>query len=189
MARGRRTSWRVPSACLMLGVSRRPHKRIPSGTGSRRLGGEKWARSKTARKGYRVGRDTVVRIRIRREIDIEWLREIYALALPAASWCHDDDKFWIATRGPDLLAFASARPRGDMLELTSCGVVSSAAGTGMQRRMLRVRERYARRLGLPLVGTYAARDNYASITNLIRAGYRFAPCQPRADYFNFVKAF
>ncbi len=45
------------------------------------------------------------------------------LALPAASWQHDDDTFWIATRGPaggragELLAFASARPRGDTLEL------------------------------------------------------------------------
>ncbi len=128
-------------------------------------------------------------IRVRRELDVDWLRSVYALALPPASWAHDEDVFWVATREPcgALLAFASARPRGDMLELTSVGVVSAAAGTGMQRRMLRVRERYARSLGLGTVCTYTARDNYASVTNLIRAGYRFAAVQPRADYFNFVK--
>ncbi len=133
-----------------------------------------------------------VGIRIRRESDLEWMREVYGLALPANSWRHDEDTFWVATRtvsgrGGELLAFASACPLGDSLELTSCGVVSSAAGTGMQRRMLRVREAYARRLQLKSVCTYAATDNYRSITNLIRAGYRFAPVQPRADYFYFVK--
>jgi hypothetical protein len=110
------------------------------------------------------------------------------MALPASSWAHEDDTFWLATRGPDLLAFASARLRGDTLELTSCGVVSSAAGTGMQRRMLRVRERFARAAGCKSVCTYTASDNYPSITNLIRAGYRFSRHQSHSPiYFNFVK--
>jgi hypothetical protein len=106
-------------------------------------------------------------IRIRREDDLEWLREVYVMALPPSSWAHDEDTFWLATRGPDLLAFASARLRGDTLELTSCGVVSSAAGTGMQRRMLRVRERYAS-------GTRAVRERYASGTRGVRAANRSA---------------
>lgn len=128
-----------------------------------------------------------MRVRIQRETDTDWLREVYALALPAASWCHDDDVFWTATRGDELLAFASGRVLGDAFELTSCGVVSRAAGGGLQRRLIRVREAYARRAECASVVTYAARGNYASVTNLIRAGYRFARHQPRDGYFNFVK--
>ncbi len=71
--------------------------------------------------------------------------------------------------------------------MTSCGVVSYAAGKGLQRKLLKVREKYAKRYGCASVVTYTARDNYASITNLIRAGYRFSPHQRGEQYFNFVK--
>lgn len=125
-------------------------------------------------------------VRIRRETDLEWLREVHALAFPDDIWPGDDDLFWIAARGPELLAFASARPQGDMLELTRCAVVASAGGTGMQRKLIAVRERHARRTGCKTVCTYTTRDNYGSITNLIRAGYRFAESRSPL-YFNFVK--
>lgn len=126
-------------------------------------------------------------VRIRRETDIEWLRDVRSVAFPGITWADDDrDVWWVATRGPELLAFASARSHGGMLELVSCAVVSRAAGTGMQRRLIAVRERYAAREGCKSVCTYTSRDNYPSITNLIRAGYRFAPCRSPL-YFNFVK--
>ncbi len=126
------------------------------------------------------------RTTIRREDDLEWLREVHALAFPDDCWPGDEHLFWIATRGAELLAFASARPIEDTLELTRCAVVASAAGTGMQRRLIGVRERYARRIGCRYVATYTTRGNWASITNLIRAGYRFKPCSSPL-YFNFLK--
>lgn len=127
------------------------------------------------------------RCAIRQEHDIEWLREVHKLAFPEDLWPGDDDKFWIATRGTDLVGFASARPRGDMLELTRCAVVAAETGRGLQRRFLAVREAYARRNGCKTVCTYTTMGNYPSITNLIRAGYRFSPLQTNRGYFNFVK--
>ncbi len=114
-------------------------------------------------------------IRIRREQDLEWLREVHAVAFPDDIWPGEDDAFWIATRGDELLGFASARPRGDRLELTRCAIVTAAQGMGLQRRLIRVREAYGRREGCGLAYTYTTRDNWPSITNLSREGYRFDP--------------
>ncbi len=129
----------------------------------------------------------MARVTVRREHDIDWMREVHRIAFPNDAWRCDADTFWVAARGSELLAFASARIEGDMLELTRCAVVSSAGGTGMQRRMLRVREAYARREGCTSICTYTTRDNYPSITNLIRAGYKFSPHQRGEQWFNFVK--
>lgn len=126
-------------------------------------------------------------IRIRRERDLEWLREVHAIAFPDDRWPGDDHAFWVATRGSELLGFASALVTGDMLELTRCAVVSSMHGKGMQRRLIAVREAYARRQGCAGVATYTTRDNWSSITNLVRAGYRFCTDQPDARFFNFFK--
>lgn len=128
-------------------------------------------------------------IRIRREHDLEWLREVHRLAFPDDVWPGDENAFWVAVRGDELLGFASARPLRRLnctLELTRCAVVASAHGKGLQRRLLAVRERYARRHAMRTVTTYTTRDNLPSITNLIRAGYRFAECRSPL-YFNFVK--
>lgn len=55
--------------------------------------------------------------------------------------------------------------------LKRAGVIGSHRGRGLQRRMLLIRERRARRAGLSTVITDTT-DNVPSANNLIRAGYR-----------------
>jgi len=134
-----------------------------------------------------------MRIVIRREHDLEWLREVHRFAFPHDVWPGNNNLFWVAVhpargfRQEQLVGFASACNHGDMLELTSCAVVSAANGLGLQRRLIRVREAYARRQGCTCVCTYAIHHNYGSITNLIRAGYRFVRGYSSTRYFHFVR--
>ncbi len=55
--------------------------------------------------------------------------------------------------------------------LCRTGVKQEYRGQGIQRALIDCRDREARRLGLDLMLTYTARDNYASANNLIRTGY------------------
>ena len=124
-------------------------------------------------------------IRIRREHDLDWLREVHPLAFPQDRWPGEYNAFWVAVRGDELLGFASATFKDRRLHLTRCAVVAAAQGLGLQRRLIAVRERYGLRIWCTEVHTYTTRDNWASITNLIRAGYRIE--SGGANYFNFTK--
>lgn len=127
-------------------------------------------------------------IRVRREHDLEWLREVHRVAFPHDAWPTEDIQlYWTAVRGDELLGFAGATFCDRVLHLTRCAVVASAQGLGLQRKLIGVRERYARRIWCTTIETYTTRDNWASITNLIRCGYRFAPCRSPL-YFNFTKS-
>jgi GNAT superfamily N-acetyltransferase len=57
--------------------------------------------------------------------------------------------------------------------LERAGVLPIAKGLGLQRRMVRVRERWAQEVGASCCLTYAIYSNYPSIINLLRCGYRF----------------
>lgn len=86
--------------------------------------------------------------------------------------------WWIAFADGSPVAFAglyvSAQdPQGGYL--CRAGVLPHARGHGLQLRLLRARERYARKLGMQTLysDTY---DNPHSTNNLIAAGYRaFSP--------------
>lgn len=52
-----------------------------------------------------------------------------------------------------------------------CGVIRQARGHGLQRKMLRLRENYARKNGCTTIATYVSIQNTYSANNLIKAGY------------------
>jgi GNAT superfamily N-acetyltransferase len=56
--------------------------------------------------------------------------------------------------------------------LCRAGVVRAARGLGLQRSLIKVRERKARQLGLTRLTTYTVDDNSYSMNNLIACGYR-----------------
>lgn len=56
--------------------------------------------------------------------------------------------------------------------LCRVGVMPDHRGHGLQKRLLRVREKAARKLGLRKLVTYCVPWNYASINSLIGCGYR-----------------
>lgn len=84
--------------------------------------------------------------------------------------------WWLAWDGDEPVAYAGmvlypdiGKPGGF---LSRCGVLPCARGQGLQRRLIRVREREIVRCGYDRAFTYTSRDNYASANNLIACGYR-----------------
>lgn len=82
--------------------------------------------------------------------------------------------WWTVRHGDEAVAFAALRevpswPGSGYM--ARCGVLKDYRGHGLQRRLLTVRERMARRLGMERVisTTY---NNPASANNLIARGYR-----------------
>lgn len=72
------------------------------------------------------------------------------------------------------LAYCGARPTNEpgLAYMIRSGVVDSAKGQGLQRRMIRVRMRWARSEGYTGVCTYTVIENAASANNLIACGFR-----------------
>jgi hypothetical protein len=70
----------------------------------------------------------------------------------------------------------------DVCFLARSGVLWEARGNGLQVRMIRVREMYARKYNFTKVITYTKIDNIASSHNLQKAGYYlYLPETPYAD--------
>lgn len=110
------------------------------------------------------------------------IRELHARVFPndvEPDW--PDAQWWTAERGSQAIAFAgiqqSKRWR-DAGYLVRAGVVPSARGQGLQRRLIRVREGYARRMGWRWIVT-ATLHNPASANSLIASGFRlYEPAHP-----------
>ncbi len=107
--------------------------------------------------------------------DLEELRELHALAMPADSWPGDDHTFWVARdKSGRAVGFCSAIERPSRcVFLSRAAVIQELKGEGLQRRMIRVREAWARSIGATRIVTYTRLRNYPSMINLLRCGYRF----------------
>lgn len=82
---------------------------------------------------------------------------------------------WIAkARSGKVVGYASLQmvDRGTSGFLTKAGVLPEARGNGLQKRLIRVRERRARELGAKTTITYTADWNVASMNSLISCGYK-----------------
>lgn len=117
-----------------------------------------------------------MKVSIRELDDPEDVRELYELALPGCSMPGDDHQWWIARAEDGTVAgFCSAvyRPEQGYVFLSSAAVAAAFQGIGLQRRLIRVRVRWARRMGAKQVLTYTVLKNYPSMQNLLRCGFRF----------------
>jgi len=56
--------------------------------------------------------------------------------------------------------------------LSLSGIIPMYRGQGLQKKLIRVRERMARKIDCGRIVTYSSYDNYASANNLINCGYR-----------------
>jgi GNAT superfamily N-acetyltransferase len=98
--------------------------------------------------------------------------------------------WWLAYDGKDPVAFCGLTPSDvyvDAAYLKRAGVLPAWQGRGLQRRMIRIREREARKAGFLYLRTDVSNDNPASANNLIKCGFRmFWPKQPWAfDYSTY----
>ena len=58
------------------------------------------------------------------------------------------------------------------LFLSRAGVIKKYRGQGLHNRMIKVRERFAKRDELKTILTYTIKENYSSFSHLIKLGYQ-----------------
>lgn len=134
-------------------------------------------------------------VRIRKTTDIETIRELDAKLIgpDAATPVLEDHVWWLAYVDGRVAGYAGLRvckTEGGYGFLARAGVLREHRGQGLQRRLIRVRDREARRLGLRRSITYTSQRNYASANNLISCGYRLYDPQYRfgvKDAMYFIK--
>ena len=120
----------------------------------------------------------MIRIRLATDEDLDDVLEIERECFPTGSgrdvesW--DRWQWWIAedSEGPCGFAAAVVVEGSDQCYLALAGVSARARGQGLQRRLIRVREAWARGRCCGECITYTATWNHASANNLIRCGYR-----------------
>lgn len=81
----------------------------------------------------------------------------------------------VLTRNTDPIAFAGITQCTEAKNhgyLKRTGVLQSHTGHGLQRRLIRMRESYARKQGWTTIITDTSRDSLPSSNNLIKAGYK-----------------
>jgi GNAT superfamily N-acetyltransferase len=100
------------------------------------------------------------------EYDKEYL---YDKAFPDTHW-------WLVEHEGTPVGFAGLRfpisESKDAAWLTRSGVIKKHRGHGLQKRLLRARETWARKAGATEMWTYTASDNTPSNNSLISAGYK-----------------
>jgi len=91
--------------------------------------------------------------------------------------------WFVVTDGPKYVAFGGMRYLPKMVNwayLNRSGVLNAHRGRGLQKRLIRARERYARRVGIKVLVTDTS-FNPASANSLIATGFRvYDPVEPWA---------
>jgi GNAT superfamily N-acetyltransferase len=99
--------------------------------------------------------------------------EHYYLGQDAVFWAAYDNARIIAFCGLDLL------PDEGAAFLCRAWVRPDRRGRGLQHRMIRLRERYARSIGVERLITYTAYGNCPSANSLIKCGFKmYNPANP-----------
>lgn len=91
--------------------------------------------------------------------------------------------WWIAKYQDEIVGFCAFRPSTRWIDtgyLWRSGVVRAHRGRGLQKRMIKVREQFARKIGMVFMIT-DTNDNPTSANNLIKCGYTmYTPSWPYA---------
>lgn len=105
-----------------------------------------------------------------------------------------DAQWWVVETGDSrsrrVIGYAAARifgTRPATCYLTRVGVAVRHRGHGLQRRLIRARERWAASRGCTEVVTYVSSDNVHSLNSLIACGYR--ACLPGEAGYDDMNGF
>ncbi len=90
-------------------------------------------------------------------------------------------QWWIARNGDKPVGYAAMNITGDCGWFSICGVLAKHRGNGLQKRLIDVRLRHARRGGLAAVYTYTLNGNHPSANSLIKKGFK--QCTPPDRHF------
>jgi GNAT superfamily N-acetyltransferase len=110
------------------------------------------------------------------------LLRLQKLCLPYdKAYCSAGGVWWVGFEGDNAVAFCVVAPSKRWLDtayLARAGVIASHRGKGLQKRMITLRERYAKRNKFKWVITDTT-DNPPSSNSLIKRGYQlFDPSEP-----------
>jgi GNAT superfamily N-acetyltransferase len=131
-----------------------------------------------------------MKFRIQKVDDIEEMRELHKLAFEGDPWPGDDHHFWVArTVVGNVAGFCSAVVlKGGAVFLSRAAVISRLSGTGLHRKLIKTRIRWAKQIGAHLIVTHVSQYNYPSMVNLIDCRFRFTRrdlCPADRYYRNF----
>lgn len=124
-------------------------------------------------------------MRLRRTDEYDTILDLDRVCFPgfepiSERYFSDRVAWWLAEDDGYPVAFGGIAPSSKLLHvgyLCRAGVIPECRGMGLQRRLIRVREAYARRQGWSQVRTDAA--SAPSANNLARMGYQiFRPEKP-----------
>lgn len=132
-----------------------------------------------------------MKYRIKKIDDTDAMREIHKLAFSGDRWPGDDHEFWVAFDEHGAIAgFAAAvLLTAECVFLSRSAVTVQAKGSGLHRKMIDVRMKWARSERARLVVTHVSQYNYPSMINLLRAGFKFAErehCPRGYDKFHML---
>jgi len=117
-------------------------------------------------------------IKIRRSDDLELIAELEREIFYDTVKMDDSDMaatdWWVAMDGDVPVGFAGVRmlPAEGKAFLALAGVTAVARGKGLQKRLIRVRTRHAKRHLAPRCYTYVKSTNHASMRSLISCGFK-----------------
>lgn len=105
----------------------------------------------------------------------------------------EDSWWWLLFVNNRAVGFAGLKrcphpKEQDIGFLSRAGILKTGRGKGYQKKLIAARVRYAKQLEMRAAISYTVKDNWPSLTNLIRAGFRFyGPDYPWAgkDKFYF----
>lgn len=117
-------------------------------------------------------------VRIARDEDIDEVVDLDRQCIPGCAWSRDEATTLFVIKDIDdhVCAYASLRTLEGIDEGSAyfdrAGVAPWARGRGLQRQLIRARERWCRRHGMRIGLTYTLATNPRSSNNLMRCGWR-----------------
>lgn len=114
-------------------------------------------------------------MKIRQTNNIKEIVEIMERCVPGDLLELNENIFWIVKDGGESIGFASLKPlpEENSIFLSLVGILPNARGAGIQRKLIKTRLNWAKRNGYKCAVTYTLMDNYPSISNLIKCGFKF----------------
>ena len=111
---------------------------------------------------------------IKQTTRIDRVHALHSDTLPEdEQYIRSGNRYWLVKKGRKEVGFAILTILDkEIAFLSRAGLLPCARGKGLHTRLIRVRERYARKHGIKKIITYTTRDNITSAHNLEKNGYR-----------------
>lgn len=114
-----------------------------------------------------------LRYYIKRSENKELLKKLHDQIFPADIWCGlESTVAWVVWYDKQPIGFCLMDITSDEFGYyTRAGILKKHWGNGLHKRMILVREKFARQFGYKRIVTYTLTNNIQSIANLQKRGY------------------